>query len=56
MNAEKTIVGLVKKDGKVVASLVQDNEKRVPVLYKMERMDFDEALELLNGHKMDINI
>jgi len=51
MNAQKTIVGLVEKDGVVIASLVQDNELRVPVIYKMEKASFDEALDLLGGGK-----
>ena len=46
MNTEKTIVGLVQEKGSPIACIVYDAEKRVPVIYAMERLDLDEVVDL----------
>ena len=52
LNAEKTITGLVKKDDVVIAALIYDAEVKAPILYKIEKMDFDGVMDLISGGKM----
>ncbi len=47
MKTEQTKAGIVYKDDKPIACLIVID--RVPTFFSLERMGFDEVIDLLNG-------
>lgn len=52
MKAEKTVVGLVFKDGRPIVCIIQDSERsNTPTFYQLEKMNLDDVVDLMNDGK-----
>ncbi len=47
METQTVKAGIIMKDGKPIACILSDDKTRVPTIYSLEKLGFDEVIDLL---------
>lgn len=51
METQTVKAGIIMKDGKPIACILSDDKTRVPTIYSLEKLGFDEVIDLFDTNQ-----